>query len=107
MPQNIALLHRHDLAVIQMKVTSANRRTSHLQDDIVILSDVRYGSINHPDILRAEPSESPHCGSVTPTLVCSLDRNCGWIMVWDTRRSVRHIMKQDLAVDEWWGVNAP
>jgi hypothetical protein len=66
--KDVALLEAHDLAMVEVKIGAADGATGDLEDNIVRLGDVRDSSLDHANILVAEPGQSLHLRTILTVL---------------------------------------
>lgn len=71
--EDVALLERDNLAVVQVEVGPADGRAGHLEHDIVGLGDGRNADVHDLDLVRPLPSERLHGAPVLAGLVVVLD----------------------------------
>ena len=58
--EHVALLHRRDIAVVDVQVGSADRRRRHLDDRVARIEDDRIGNGLDPDRFFAFPADGSH-----------------------------------------------
>ena len=73
-PEDVALLHRRDVAVVEMQIRPADRRRGDLHDRVTVVEDLGVGDVLDLDRVAARPDGRPHRA---PTVSSSLsDSGC-------------------------------
>ena len=73
MTKDISFLQRHDLSVVEMKVGAADRSSGDLENHVVGLHNIRYGRVDHSDVLCTKPSQSFHGFAPRSSFVLCVD----------------------------------
>src|SRR5689334_21135030 len=74
LPEDAVLLHRRDVAVVEVQVRLADRRRGDLHDRVAVVEDLRIRDVLHLHGFAARPDVRPH---QTPAFSSS-DSSSGW-----------------------------